>query len=119
VNPKVIRAAEATAKAEGFGPPENLPTRCHNPGDLEVGDVGYGEDNLKTIFPNDSAGWLALEHQWDLMLSGNSHEYKLSDTILDVAFRWTGGDHPNEWAAAFAQELGIPVTMKLSEYLDS
>ena len=85
MNPKVIAFAQAIAKAEGFGVAGALPTRCHNPGDLEVGDVGYGTDEDKTIFSEDQDGWMALEHQCDLMLTGNSHLYKPSMNILQVA----------------------------------
>ena len=119
MNPKAIDLAEAIAHAEGFYAPNSLPARCHNPGDLEKGDVGCGVDHEKTIFPNDDAGWMALQHQCDLMLSGQSGVYKLSDRIIDVAVKYTGNDSPTTWAATVAQKLGVSAATKLSELLDT
>jgi hypothetical protein len=120
MNPKVVLMAQAFAKAEGFGVPNALPTRCHNPGDLEVGDVGYGTDNGKTIFPNDQAGWTALEHECDLIANGLSHAgYKVTDTILQLADRYTGGDSAASWAQAVAQFLDISVTTTIEEYMEA
>src|ERR1700761_5117234 len=120
MNPKVVLLAQAIAKAEGFGVPGALPTRCHNPGDLEVGDVGYGTDNLKTIFANDQAGWTALEHECDLVLNGLSHAgYKVSDTFLQFASRYTGNDSPGTWAQAVCQFLDISVTDTLKSFYDA
>ena len=43
--------ARAIAKAEGFGLPGALPTRANNPGDMMLGDRGWGngsgEDSLR------------------------------------------------------------------------
>jgi hypothetical protein len=116
MNPKVIALAQAIAKAEGFGVDGALPTRCHNPGDLEVGDVGYGTDEGKTIFSEDQDGWMALEHQCDLMLTGNSHVYKPSMNFLQIAQLYTGGDNAGAWAQIVAQSLGISVTMTLYQF---
>lgn len=116
MNSKVIAFAQAIAKAEGFGVAGALPTRCHNPGDLEVGDVGYGTDEGKTIFSEDQDGWMALEHQCDLMLTGNSHLYKPSMNILQVAMLYTGNDSSASWAQAVAQALGISVTTTLYQF---
>lgn len=119
MNPKAPRAATASAKAEGFFIAGSLPARCHNPGDLEIGDVGYGVANGKTIFKDDNAGWEALRHQWDLILSGTSHAgYKLTDTIWQVAFRYTGNDGAEGWAHTFAKELGLNITNTLQDYLN-
>lgn len=115
MTPKAIDLAEAIATAEGFYVPNSLPARCHNPGDLELGNVGGGTVNGKTVFPDDSAGWMALQHQCDLMLTGHSHVYKLTDNILEVAFKYTGGDNPTAWAMTVAQKLGVSQNTKLSE----
>lgn len=119
MHPKAIELAHAIAAAEGFFVPNSLPARCHNPGDLEMGDVGGGVDHEKTIFPDDAAGWLALQHQCDLMLTGHSHVYKLTDRIIDVACKYTGNDSPVTWAATVAQKLGVSAATKLSELLDT
>lgn len=118
MDPKVVLLAQAIAKAEGFGVPGALPTRCNNPGDLEVGDVGKGIEQGKTIFPTEQAGWNALEHQVDLMLNGHSHVYKPSMTFLQVAQLYTGGDASPAWAQIVAQKLGVSVTNTLDEYFD-
>lgn len=116
MNTNAILAAKAAAVAEGFGGKEpdgtpNLPTRCNNPNDLEMGDVGYGTEAGKTKFGKVADGWMAAYHQWDLMLSGFSHAgYKLTDSFLDVAARWTGNDNAPAWAQNFCRQLGISVT---------
>jgi hypothetical protein len=119
MNPKSKALAEAIAKAEGFFVPGSLPARCHNPGDLENGDVGCGVDQGKTIYPNDAAGWLALEHQCDLILGGLSHAgYRIGDTLWKFAVRYTGNDGAAGWAQTVAQHLGLSVTNTLEDYLN-
>src|SRR5271169_4369349 len=103
---KANELAEAIAyKGEGFGPPENLPTRCNNPGDLELGDVGYGVDAGKTIYANLVDGWDAIDNECLLMLSGqqslhHSHIYNPTMTFLEVAEKYTGDDNAAQWASA-------------------
>jgi hypothetical protein len=114
---KVLALAQAMAKAEGFGPPQNLPTRINNPGDLELGDQGFGTKDDKTIFNTVQAGWTALEGQVRWMLTGNSRVYNLTDTILDVAEKYTGGDNPEAWAQIVAEDLGITVSTTLASFV--
>jgi hypothetical protein len=116
MNPKVISFAQAISRAEGFGPPENLPTRCNNPGDLELGDIGYGTDEGKTIFPSEQAGWAELEYQCEKMMTGTSHAYKPSMNFLQVAQLYTGGDDAAGWAQTVTQILGISVTTTLEQF---
>src|SRR5689334_21454478 len=40
---KIWNLCRAVAVAEGYGPPNNVPTLANNPGDLGLGDIGYGE----------------------------------------------------------------------------
>jgi len=115
MNPSTTALAQAIAKAEGFGPPENLSTRCNNPGDLKLGDVGCGTEAGKTIFPSPEAGWMALEHQCDLMLTGNSHVYKVSMNLLQVAQLYTGGDNAGPWAQIVSQALGVGMMTTLQQ----
>ena len=116
---KIAKIATASARAEGFFVSGSLPARCHNPGDLEIGDVGFGEDNGKTKFKDDNDGWMRLRHQWDLILGGLSHAgYRLSDTIWQVAVRWTGNDGASDWARSVAHDLGLSVTNTLQDYLN-
>src|ERR1700675_4286244 len=103
---KIVSMAQAIAKAEGFGPPQTLPTRIHNPGDLEIGDMGFGTQAGKTVFGTAEGGWAALEGQVHWMLTGNSRIYKLADTFLEVAQKNTGGDHPEAWAKTVSPPLG-------------
>jgi hypothetical protein len=119
MNPKVVALAQAIAKAEGFGPAENLPTRCCNPGDLELGDLGYGTEGGKTVFATEQLGWVALEEQCRLMLTGESHVYRTTDTFAEVAEKYTGGDNSEAWAETVALELGIDVETTLKEYYDA
>ena len=91
----------------------------NNPGDLEVGDVGCGMEQGKTIFPDDNAGWMALEHQVDLMVTGNSHVYKPTDRIIDVASKYTGNDNPTAWASIVAHKLGISAATTLQQYMEA
>lgn len=120
INPdKIARMATSIATAEGFFVTGSLPSKCHNPGDLEVGDVGCGVDNGKTKFPNDTAGWQALRHECDLILNGLSRAgYKLSDTWWQVAVRYTGNDGAAGWAQTVAGRLGLSVTNTLQDYLN-
>jgi hypothetical protein len=119
LNVKVTALSQAIAKAEGFGPAGNLPTRINNPGDLELGDQGQGVDNDKTIFPTEQDGWNALEGQVRWMLTGNSRIYSLNDTILEVAEKYTGNDNPEAWASIVAQRLGVTIATTLASYIAS
>ncbi len=104
--------ARAIAEAEGFGVFNAIPTLANNPGDLELGDVGFGvyqgrtivfksESNPKpsgvTIFPDAVSGWAALEHELTLILSGKSTVYKPTMTIAEMAKRWTQTEQ-SQWA---------------------
>jgi len=122
--PKVKLLCLGISKAEGFDVPGSLPARCHNPGDLEIGNVGYGVDNGKTIFPDDATGWAALYREGSLMLAAmtslhRSHVYSLGETFLQVAQAWTGGDNPSGWAQTVAETCGMSVTNTLQEFLDA
>jgi len=119
LNVKVTAMAQAIAKAEGFGPPQNLPTRINNPGDLEIGDQGHGEDNGKTIFATEQDGWDALEGQVRWMLTGSSHMYNLKNTIIEVAEKWSDDDNAQGWASTVAQALGITIATTLQSYVNS
>lgn len=122
--PKVKQLAEAIAKAEGFYVAGSLPARIHNPGDLEIGNVGYGTDIGKTIFPDDQTGWEWLYGECMLMLAGqearhHSHVYNLSMTFLRVAQLYTGGDNYIGWAEVVSAGCGMKVSNTLQEFLDA
>jgi hypothetical protein len=117
VSDKVKSIAEAFAKAEGFGVPGALPTRAHNPGDLELGDVGNGTINGKTVFTTDQDGWNALYKQIQLMIGGGSSYYSPTDSWRQVAQTWTGGDNANAWANIVAGHLGVNPDSSMQEYV--
>ena len=114
---KAKQLSGAIATAEGFFAPDSLPARCHNPGDLELGDKGFGVDNGKTIYENDDVGWAALNHQCLMMLSSGSHVYTINDTFAEVALKWTGNDNPEAWSKIVCTKLGIDEGITLHEFV--
>lgn len=117
-DPKILLLARAIAKAEGFGPPENLPTRIHNPCDLELGDRGFGVQAGKTVFEDLDHGWSAACYECWLMLTGRSHFYSPIKTFLQVAMAYTGGDQPLAWATIVSGALGFNPQNTLQNFLD-
>lgn len=103
------RIAEAIATAEGFFHPSGIavPQRANNPGDLKLGDLGFGTIGGKTIYQTVEEGWAALEHQINLILAGRSAYYTPDMTILEVAQTYTGGDNAQAWATIVAGQLGV------------
>lgn len=60
------KLAEAIAHEEGFYVEGSLPQRNHNPGDLRHGNGEVHPDNQPNSvgsFPDDAAGWAALNRQ--------------------------------------------------------
>jgi hypothetical protein len=116
----VERVCQAIAKAEGFGNPGELPTRCNNPGDLtDDGDVGYGTARSVgygaadiTIYANAEDGWNALRRKVRRMLQGQSGVYKLSMTIENVGMLYARD--PN-WGTNVATDLGVSVYSTLQQ----
>lgn len=116
----VEKFCQAIATAEGFGPPEKLPTRCNNPGDLtDDGDVGLGTAQSAglgaakiTIYRSLDDGWDALRKKVRRMLEGKSQVYHLWMTIDMVGQVYARNP---EWAINVARELGVPVTMTLKD----
>ena len=110
------KLAYAISKAEGFGTPGAIPTTANNPGDLTFagGFPTQGFANAERVlkFVNLADGWQALYHQCDLMLSGKSHVYQLTDTLAGVAMKYA--NDPN-WGVNVAAALGVPVTTTLAE----
>lgn len=113
---KIQKLAMAVAKAEGYGVEGALPTRINNPGDLELGDVGCGVEQGKTIYPNAKAGWDALERQCALILTDKSPYYQTQMTIMQFAMKYTGNDEAAAWAKTVADFLGLLTTNTLRAY---
>jgi hypothetical protein len=97
---------QAIATAEGAPPSTN------NPGDLELGDIGFGTytaagGQLITNFPTLAAGQTALENQINLIASGASKAgYTPSMSIAQVGNLYTGSSS-GAWANNVASALGI------------
>ncbi len=109
------RMALAIAHAEGFGLAGTIPTKAHNPGDLVLGDKGFGTLGAEciTVFQDDATGRAALEHQLDAIRLGKSHVYTNSMTIAQMASKWTATQR-DEWAHNVADYLtknGRPSTV--------
>lgn len=107
----VLRLAKAISCAEG----SNL--NWNNPGDLTYahGHPTQGVANSEgvLIFVSDADGWEALYHEVDLMLSGRSHIYKLTDTLEQVGAKYSDGDP--DWAKNVGEFLGVPTTTTLQQ----
>lgn len=119
-NELVERVCQAFAYSEGFGKPNALPTRCHNPGDLsDDGDIGFGTalstgigaTNI-TIYGSDDQGWDALRKKVRRMLEGRSRVYFLSMTIEEVGMKYSCD---SKWGVNTASRLGVPNTTTLAE----
>jgi hypothetical protein len=108
----IDKFCRAIAREEGFYVPNSVPNRAHNPGDLtDDGDLGYGVVQTQgphgakiTIYADESDGWAALEKKVRRMLSGASHTYRLENTIMEVAIKWSGDP---AWARNVAAALGV------------
>lgn len=120
------KMAWAIATAEGFFIAGSLPNRINNPGDMKLGDKGWGVEQEKTVYPkadfnsiiSDYAdGVSALRRQCIAMLTGSSHVYKPSDTFAAVAVKWTGGDKPGAWCKIVTDNLNVNPIMVLSDWV--
>lgn len=104
--------AAAIAKAEGYGTPGAIPTVANNPGDLALGDQGYGTMGAGiTVFPDLSSGIAALENQVTKMTTGTSHVYTPDETLADAGNTYASGD--SNWASNVASALGVPTSTTL------
>lgn len=116
----------AIATAEGYGIPGALPTRCKNPGDMGLGDRGYGTANESdpnnhiTVFGSDEDGWNALRRQMELIESGASSVYSPAMTWVQIAQKWAASCRANPgcgWLRTVCNELGVDPGSKFSEYI--
>jgi hypothetical protein len=120
---KVLKLATAIATAEGFysSNPNVIPRRGNNPGDLTAsfGLPTSGKLNSAGVLQFDSAdaGWTALKMQATLMLNGQSHNYRPTMTLYQVAAKYTGGDNASSWAQNAASVLGISPDNTLADFL--
>jgi len=128
IESRVNEIAEAIAMAEGYYADgehggHSLPYRLNNPGALKQPALGgvdlpTWQDTGLIVFPSAERGWMALRHQVRLMLSGDSRIYQPSDTLLDVATKYTGGDASAVWGSRVAAELGVEPAATLAEVIN-
>ena len=104
-DPRVVRMAQAIAKAEGFGVPGALPTVRNNPGDI-MERTASGGYQVRT-YPTVEAGWAALYRQVTKMLYGGSSLYDPSWPISRVAKTYTGEAAYMNWARNVARFLNV------------
>ena len=116
VSSQIEMFAKAIARAEGFGIPDAIPTRAHNPGDLVIpGSTNKIGEGI-TVFESDEDGWAALYHELGLIAIGHSHVYSPSMTILEMAEKWTAtASQQQGWAENVAAYLGVPITATLQQ----
>jgi len=116
------KLAHAIAKAEGFGASKtNLPTRCHNPGDIRArrgvhypGQVGLNSRGY-VIFKDDRAGWTALESQIEKIITGASRFYNVNMTLAQISRSYATS---SIWVKNVAKNLGVTPGTSLFEILD-
>jgi hypothetical protein len=104
-------AAQAIATAEGYGKLGAIPTVANNPGDLEIGDIGYGVSIAAggqkiTNFGSADQGWSALQNQIYKITTGTSSAgYLPGMSIAEVGQLYSGGS--TAWANNVASSLGV------------
>lgn len=106
--------ANAIATAEGYGVPGAIPTLANNPGDLVLGNQGYGVmGNGITVFPTVQSGYDALNNQIGLIQSGQSAVYSQNESIAQIGNTWSGGNPA--WANNVASSLGVSPSTPVSQ----
>lgn len=105
--------SNAIASAEGYGKAGAIPTTSNNPGDLALGDIGYGTSGKGNItnYPDLASGEAALKNQVTKMLSGTSTVYNPDMSIDQVGDIYANGD--TNWASNVAKALGVPSSTTL------
>lgn len=107
---RVMRMAQAIARAEGYGVPNAIPTLRNNPGNIRSTSPPY---EIRTYATPDE-GWAALYRQVARMLAGSSL-YPATWTIEQVAQRYTGEAAYMNWARNVARFLGVSTTTVFSQ----
>lgn len=105
-----VSIAQAIAAAEGWYVTNSLPRRLNNPGALKL------DGHALTQFRSEGAGWDALYHQVELMITGQSRYYNPSMTWRQIAVIYTGGDNPESWARNVAAGLSVSPDTTLGAY---
>lgn len=110
--------AQAIAREEGFNA-GSVGTSANNPGDLELGDVGYGTitaagGNKITVFGSLQDGWNALTNMLTKDVTGGSSVYTPNESINDFMTTYSGGN-PNAGQTT-ANILGVPASTPISTF---
>lgn len=120
--------AYAIAVAEGFFVADSVPARSFNPGDMELGDRGWGVLQGKTIYvkadwnaslDDRTDGCSALRRECIAILSGASLENPVNATFEAFAFKWTGNDAPGAWCRIVTEKLNVDPMMTLAAWVKS
>lgn len=107
---------KAIAKAEGYYAQGSIPGAAHNPGDLKLGDKGFGTmGNGITVFPDEKTGFKALGRQVQAIQTGKSANYNPDMTLAQVAEKYTGKDKAADWANTVGQGIGMDPSTKISD----
>jgi hypothetical protein len=113
--------ANAIARAEGFYVKGSLPNRLHNPGDIRAhrnehypGQIGLTRNGY-VIFRTNAAGWAALRHQIDKIVTGTSKHYNVNMTLRQLGKRYATSA---AWVRNVSRSLGVAQSTELWEVLD-
>lgn len=108
---KISVFAEAIARHENVDPAHNNPGAITPPG---WNGPTFGEGNA--IFSTVDEGWSRLYFQLWLIATGQSKVYALTDTIENMARKWTS-TQPKAWAQDVAKFSGYTPQTTLQEAL--
>lgn len=110
--------AQAIARSEGFNA-GSVGTSANNPGNLELGDVGYGtvaaaNGNNLTVFGSLQDGWKALTNVLNKDVSGQSSIYDPNESLDSFMNTYSGGNaNAGSNVAGF---LGVPGSTPISSF---
>lgn len=122
------KLAKAIALAEGFYLVGSLPNRINNPGDMELGDRGYGTHNKKTGYAkadieaditDKTDGFSALRRECRAILTGASSIYHVDFTFAAIALKWTGNDNPGAWCKIVTEKLNLSPITTVADWVKS
>lgn len=110
IDPKIVKLADAITAEEDSDPKYN------NPGDLKLGDKGFGvfgEQPGITIFGTATEGLQALYHELELVQLGVARYLKRSMTWIEFGKEYSGD---NNWGPNVAGRLGVDPNSTVDEY---
>lgn len=112
---------DVIAQLEGFGQPGAIPTVANNPGNLELGNIGYGTitaggGNQITVFPSETSGWAALDNQLNKIGAGKSSVYTPDMSLSQFGTTYSGGN-PN-YGSNLASMLGVSPSTPVGDVIN-